>query len=763
VLLATSSAEPARSERAAELAESSKRISFLDVDPGVVRDALVGAMERVPAGSVPEGVGNTGCEPLVARDVTVDLFGERTGFAAVEARLCDRRIPAKDAPEVAGPPLSIEWIGQVRGTDDALLASAAFTVQVDEGGGVGQMTATFNAQGTTLSLWPVNEGRTYALVERDESAMANGGPPIVEEGDGAQPGPAEPARKERRTPARLVGSPGLAAQAPGEGPGVDGVDDSSGQPRPGGPPGNRTIQIMVGYANGMTAQQANLMMGQFTAYTNMSFVNSDMPVRAESLGPLATGYTQDATSINADLDDLANPIDGVLDDLTAWRSGGQLDTAILLVPVPRAFCGLAHLNEDMDAVYTKHGVVPLPTATCHESTYAHELGHIIGAQHDPEAPGTEPIQPWGYGHLDTGVGATVTAYAATGTPKVAQWSDPDDDFINAPGVPSGTQYEDSDRLVSDASWAMAEHGEVASNDSIWYRSASSHTTYSIPGTVGDDDEEAPKTPVTGDFDGDGYGDQLFYMPGKPIDDMYYHGAPHWYEYYSPVDVRGTYKPVVGDFDGDGRDDIFWYGPNSLDFIFWGTASRAQFGEPGNVTSVSVTSSSYQPVGGDFDGDGYGDVLWFGPGGASDWFWWGSATRGSFTTTQVSINGTYDHAFSGDVNGDGRDDIAFYEPGAAADPLWHGRAVRSEIGPGFQTNLGINSTYEPFSGDMNGDGRDDVFWYGPGGAADRIWWGQPTFAAFPQTGTTTTVSGYYKASIGDFDGNGYEDPYWFSFG
>jgi hypothetical protein len=27
------------------------------------------------------------------------------------------------------------------------------------------------------------------------------------------------------------------------------------------------------------------------------------------------------------------------------------------------------------------------------------------------------------------------------------------------------------------------------------------------------------------------------------------------------------------------------------------------------------------------------------------------------------------------------------------------------------------------GDLDGDGRDDIAWYGPGGRADSVWWGR----------------------------------------
>ena len=36
---------------------------------------------------------------------------------------------------------------------------------------------------------------------------------------------------------------------------------------------------------------------------------------------------------------------------------------------------------------------------------------------------------------------------------------------------------------------------------------------------------------------------------------------------------------------------------------------------------------------------------------------------------------------------------------------------------------VTGTYKPFVGDFDGNGRDDVFWYAPGAAADSIWYGR----------------------------------------
>ena len=214
----------------------------------------------------------------------------------------------------------------------------------------------------------------------------------------------------------------------------------------------------------------------------------------------------------------------------------------------------------------------------------------------------------------------------------------------------------------------------------------------------------------------------------------------------PASVPAGTVPVLGDFDGDGRGDLLWYGPGAADDHLWlGRPSR-------NFAGVPVTvRGHYLPLGGDFDGDGRADILWYGPGGAPDVLWLGRP-GGRFAARKLTVRGDY-RPLAGDFDGDRRGDVLWDGPGAQPDVLWLGRTG----GRFAARRLRIRGTYQPVLGDFDGDGRRDVLWYGPGGDPDVLWRGRRGggFAA-----RTLAVRGQYRPLAGDFNGDGARDVVWY---
>jgi hypothetical protein len=255
------------------------------------------------------------------------------------------------------------------------------------------------------------------------------------------------------------------------------------------------------------------------------------------------------------------------------------------------------------------------------------------------------------------------------------------------------------------------------------------------------------SPVTGDFNGDGNDDVLWYEPGPGSDFMWWGRDDRTFS-GSSVTINGTYDPATGDFDGDGKDDVLFYAPGTgQDFVWYGAGNRTF-----RSIAYTVNGSYDTPLTGDFDGDTRDDVFWYGPGGAVDYLWKGSATR-RMQGVAIRVNGVYT-PLSGDWDGDGRGDIFWYGPGGGNDVAWFG-------GPfGFAgKGIGVGGVYPgAVSGDLNGDYRSDVLWYAPGTPKDNFWIGLWHRQFRVQS---TNVDGTYDPLVGDFDGNGSDDVIWYA--
>ena len=104
---------------------------------------------------------------------------------------------------------------------------------------------------------------------------------------------------------------------------------------------------------------------------------------------LAAGY-QETSNIETDLKRLRNRGDGYIDDVHKRRDEYKADLVVLFVGRGNA-CGIGYLYADEASAFS---VVRQDCATGYY-TFAHEIGHNQGAQHDPD---TDTNRYFGYGH-----------------------------------------------------------------------------------------------------------------------------------------------------------------------------------------------------------------------------------------------------------------------------------------------------------------------------------------------------------------------------
>lgn len=201
----------------------------------------------------------------------------------------------------------------------------------------------------------------------------------------------------------------------------------------------------------------------------------------------------------------------------------------------------------------------------------------------------------------------------------------------------------------DILWHVASTGQ----NTIWHGQANKlFSSVNIAYTVGG----YAHKPYAGDFDGDGYGDIFFDSQGSASDQIWYGGS-------SGFDVRDVVlpdgaQPVVGDFDGDGKSDIYFYKPGpGGDVMAYGTSTRANFASQWLNLNDTAT-----PTVADLDGNGTSDILWSYPG-ETDKIWLFSSHRGSPKSVPTSslLASTLGDAIplGGDYNGDGIGDIFWF--------------------------------------------------------------------------------------------------------
>lgn len=214
--------------------------------------------------------------------------------------------------------------------------------------------------------------------------------------------------------------------------------------------------------------------------------------------------------------------------------------------------------------------------------------------------------------------------------------------------------------------------------------------------------------------------------------------------------RRSDQPIPGDFDGDGQGDVLWYDTQRERVDAWFGQGDASF--VATEGAFTIQPAVYAPAVGDFDGDGRDDVLWYKPSAAEAVVWYGSSER-SFAAEPLVVAPAY-QPVAGDFDGDGSEDLLWYGGGERLDAVWYGSAERA-----FSARaLDVSTPWSQLVvGDFDGDRRDDVFWYGPGEAADGITWGRPerTFEFDPRE-----VAVHSRLFAGDFDGDGLDDLFWY---
>ena len=176
----------------------------------------------------------------------------------------------------------------------------------------------------------------------------------------------------------------------------------------------------------------------------------------------------------------------------------------------------------------------------------------------------------------------------------------------------------------------------------------------------------------------------------------------------------------------------------------------------------VVDVSWSIVGvGDFNRDGLGDILWRHSSGAlSNWL---GTPSGGFTPNDANawnnVELAWEVSSTGDFNGDGFSDILWrHTDGTVGN--WLGSATG-----GFTVNNGslqsaTNDWHIIGTGDFNGDAFSDILWRNDSGAIST-WLGtrSGTFVVNDVNAWHQVPQDWHVADIADYNGDGRDDILW----
>lgn len=209
-----------------------------------------------------------------------------------------------------------------------------------------------------------------------------------------------------------------------------------------------TINVLVAYTPKAKAAHAD-MDGLITVAVdeaNQSYTRSKVPITLNLVHKYQTTYTESG-SFGTDLTKFRTPGDGKMDEVHTKRTTYKADVAVLIIDNGSA-CGLA--SGIMANTNTAFAAVAYNCATGYFS-FAHEIGHLQGARHDPAAdPSSGPVcVNFNHGYVNAPKAwRTIMAYnnascAGGNCTRIQNWSNP---LVKYGGDPTGVAGANNNAL-----------------------------------------------------------------------------------------------------------------------------------------------------------------------------------------------------------------------------------------------------------------------------------------------------------------------------
>ncbi|ALN62932.1 FG-GAP repeat family protein [Lysobacter antibioticus] len=524
------------------------------------------------------------------------------------------------------------------------------------------------------------------------------------------------------------------------------------------------VDVLVGYSNGFAtglggASQAVTRLNYLVEVTNQAYVNSQITSRIRMVHAMQVNYPDNSDNggvLEKMTGTRTTPVDPAFNALRAARDQYGADLVSFVRKYDRTTqdgCGIAWLlggnQQPITTSSAPNGYSVVSdgrqndggtTYFCRDETFAHELGHNMGAQHDRATASSGGTLQYGAYAYSFGY----KAGAATGN-----FYD-----IMAYGDPGQTSYRvfSNPRITTCGGFACGVAGDADTAQTL-------NQTHPIIATFRA--AVVASAVVRNDFDGDGKSDVYWRNLVSGVNDLWFmNGA-------SLVGVITVHREPdlswevagSGDFNGDGRSDVVWrHSRTGQVYVHLMESGRIL---PASGYSFSVGDLNWKIVAlGDFDGDRKTDLYWRNSvNGTNDiWFMNGVIPR-SVVTVYREPNLAWSVAGSGDFNGDGTADI-FWRNASSGQNYIHLMSGATVLSASGAAPTVADSAWKPVAfADFGGDGRSDVYWRHATTGECHLWRMAGTVPSEVNLVHVEPDQAWKVVNSGDYNGDGKADIFW----
>jgi hypothetical protein len=216
---------------------------------------------------------------------------------------------------------------------------------------------------------------------------------------------------------------------------------------------NTVIRVMVHYTPSAAAASGNIssLIDLAVAESNQGYTNSGVAITMQLATKAQVTYTESG-SFSTDLSRYRGTADGFMDSIHTTRNTVTADVGLLVINNASS-CGLA--SSIGSTASTAFATAHWDCITGYYS-FAHEIGHLESARHDPANDPTTTPYAYGHGYQYTGSPSwrTIMAYNCTaGCPRLNYWSNPNNLYNGHPMGTAGTN--DNARVLNNTRATVA--------------------------------------------------------------------------------------------------------------------------------------------------------------------------------------------------------------------------------------------------------------------------------------------------------------------